>query len=284
MNLRRCRHQPRGPQSNTWAVTHALLSASLNDTAQARCGVSDRPSRDYPLPRGGLRPVWSKRTPQTARSARSAGAHTSSACARRCQPVSSERWRIFLPRPSQRRSRSVDHRRLKCQDHRYSRQLREQARHHQPSRVVPERSVCVSGNGRAHRAPGQLPLRRPGRGVTVRPAADGSEVAVINLAGELFMNTGLSLFRIVDLHAEATSEKVAMEHYLNGRVTAVLGTLTHVQTSDAHRHHRQALPHRAPPAVRGRRRSGAPRRGASSPRCRGSSRSSTGIEAFKVLL
>jgi len=195
-----------------------------------------------------------------------------------------ESWRIFLPRPSQRRSRSVDHRRLKCQDHRYSRQLREQARHHQQSRVVPERSVCVSGNGLAHRAPGQLPLRRPGRGVTVRPAADGSEVAVINLAGELFMNTGLSLFRIVDLHAEATSEKVAMGHYLDGRVTAVLGTHRHVQTSDAHRHHRRALPHRAPPAVRGRRRSGAPRRGASSPTCRGSSRSPTGIEAFEVLL
>jgi len=38
---------------------------------------------------------------------------------------------------------------------------------------------------------------------------------------------------VVDLHAEATSEKVAMGHYLDGRVTAVLGTHTHVQTSDA---------------------------------------------------
>ena len=83
----------------------------------------------------------------------------------------------------------------------------------------------------------------------MRPAADGSEVAVINLAGELYLGTGLSPFRIVDrlveeaqglaetivvdLHAEATSEKVAMGHYLDGRVTAVLGTHTHVQTSDA---------------------------------------------------
>ena len=97
--------------------------------------------------------------------------------------------------------------------------------------------------------PANYPAGAPGRGVTVRPAADGSEVAVINLAGELFMNTGLSPFRIVDrlveeaqqlaetivvdLHAEATSEKVAMGHYLDGRVTAVLGTHTHVQTSDA---------------------------------------------------
>jgi 2',3'-cyclic-nucleotide 2'-phosphodiesterase len=97
--------------------------------------------------------------------------------------------------------------------------------------------------------PANYPAGAPGRGLTVRPAADGSEVAVINLAGQLFMNTSLSPFRIVDrlveeaealaetivvdLHAEATSEKVAMGHYLDGRVTAVLGTHTHVQTSDA---------------------------------------------------
>jgi metallophosphoesterase (TIGR00282 family) len=97
--------------------------------------------------------------------------------------------------------------------------------------------------------PANYPPGAPGRGLTVRPAADGSEVAVINLAGELFLNSGLSPFRIVDslveealqladtilvdLHAEATSEKVAMGHYLDGRVTAVVGTHTHVQTSDA---------------------------------------------------
>lgn len=97
--------------------------------------------------------------------------------------------------------------------------------------------------------PANYPPGAPGRGVTVRPAADGGEVAVVNLAGELFMNTGMSPFRmvdrlvdeaaelaptiVVDLHAEATSEKVAMGHYLDGRVTAVIGTHTHVQTSDA---------------------------------------------------
>jgi len=97
--------------------------------------------------------------------------------------------------------------------------------------------------------PANYPAGAPGRGLTVRPAADGSEVAVINLAGELYLNSGMSPFRIVDrlveeaqqlaetivvdLHAEATSEKVAMGHYLDGRVTAVLGTHTHVQTSDA---------------------------------------------------
>jgi len=64
--------------------------------------------------------------------------------------------------------------------------------------------------------PANYPAGSPGRGLTVRPAADGGEVAIV-----------------VDLHAEATSEKVAMGHYLDGRVTAVLGTHTHVQTSDA---------------------------------------------------
>jgi metallophosphoesterase (TIGR00282 family) len=97
--------------------------------------------------------------------------------------------------------------------------------------------------------PANYPPGAPGRGLTVRPALDGAEVAVINLAGELFLNSGLSPFRIVDrlvdeaqqladtilvdLHAEATSEKVAMGLYLDGRVTAVVGTHTHVQTSDA---------------------------------------------------
>ena len=89
----------------------------------------------------------------------------------------------------------------------------------------------------------------PGRGLTVREARDGTPVAVINLLGHLFMDSGLTPFRVVDqlvdeasaladtivvdLHAEATSEKVAMGHYLDGRVTLVVGTHTHVQTSDA---------------------------------------------------
>jgi 2',3'-cyclic-nucleotide 2'-phosphodiesterase len=97
--------------------------------------------------------------------------------------------------------------------------------------------------------PANYPQGAPGRGLTVRPARDGSDVAVIDLAGSLFMDTGLSPFRaidrlvdeaaqragtiVVDLHAEATSEKVAMGHHLDGRVTLVVGTHTHVQTSDA---------------------------------------------------
>ena len=84
----------------------------------------------------------------------------------------------------------------------------------------------------------------PGRGLAV---VDG--VAVVNLQGSLFMATPVSPFEVldalvdearaqahvvvVDFHAEATSEKVAVARVLDGRVTAVIGTHTHVQTNDA---------------------------------------------------
>jgi hypothetical protein len=79
----------------------------------------------------------------------------------------------------------------------------------------------------------------------------GKRVLILNIAGVLFVKEGgVSPFRtlddllamhadpkpdvvLVDLHAEATSEKEAFAHYADGRVTAVLGTHTHVQTSDA---------------------------------------------------
>ena len=92
-------------------------------------------------------------------------------------------------------------------------------------------------------------LGGPGRGLTVQPAADGTPVAVINLQGALFLSPPRSPFLIVDdlveqarraakvvfvdFHAEATSEKVALARMLDGRVTAVIGTHTHVQTNDA---------------------------------------------------
>ena len=96
--------------------------------------------------------------------------------------------------------------------------------------------------------PANFPANSPGRGLTVRRSRDGGEVAVVNLMGAVFMESGISPFRIVDrlveeagglaetivvdLHAEATSEKVAMARHLDGRVTAVVGTHTHVQTAD----------------------------------------------------
>jgi metallophosphoesterase (TIGR00282 family) len=87
----------------------------------------------------------------------------------------------------------------------------------------------------------------PGRGVTVVDTP-GGRLGVINLSGELYMNPARSPFEaieealeqlhgvrnvFVDLHAEATSEKVAMGWFLDGRVSAVIGTHTHVRTGDA---------------------------------------------------
>jgi len=98
--------------------------------------------------------------------------------------------------------------------------------------------------------PANYPATAPGRGWCVAKAADGTPVAVINLLGKLFLDPAVSPFAVaeelvaaarreadlvlVDFHAEATSEKVAMGRFLDGSVTAVVGTHTHVQTSDAH--------------------------------------------------
>jgi 2',3'-cyclic-nucleotide 2'-phosphodiesterase len=89
----------------------------------------------------------------------------------------------------------------------------------------------------------------PGRGLAVAASADGTKVAVINLLGSLYLEPVVSPFEIVDglveearrqtpvvivdFHAEATSEKVAMARWLDGKVTAVFGTHTHIQTNDA---------------------------------------------------
>ena len=97
--------------------------------------------------------------------------------------------------------------------------------------------------------PANLAAGSPGRGLVVVEAGDGTPVAVVNLQGILFMTTPVSPFEVadelveqararakvvvVDFHAEATSEKVALARLLDGRVTAVIGTHTHVQTSDA---------------------------------------------------
>jgi metallophosphoesterase (TIGR00282 family) len=96
--------------------------------------------------------------------------------------------------------------------------------------------------------PANYPEGAPGRGSVVMPSPGGIPVGVINLAGRVFMHPLDCPFRtadreieklrkktrviIVDMHAEATSEKIAMGWYLDGRVTAVLGTHTHVQTAD----------------------------------------------------
>jgi metallophosphoesterase (TIGR00282 family) len=106
----------------------------------------------------------------------------------------------------------------------------------------------LSGTDRVIR-PANLSLGSPGRGWTTAPSRDGARVGVINLLGDLFLQPAFSPFEVVDelveearretpvvvvdFHAEATSEKVALARYLDGRVTAVLGTHTHIQTNDA---------------------------------------------------
>jgi len=98
--------------------------------------------------------------------------------------------------------------------------------------------------------PANFSDRQPGNGYCVVRNPASGEVAVISLVGKVFMResaycpfekvdeilakipkTVKTIF--VDMHCEATSEKAGMAHYLDGRVTAVLGTHTHVQTSDA---------------------------------------------------
>ena len=94
--------------------------------------------------------------------------------------------------------------------------------------------------------PLNYPKGVPGRGWATYEAAGGVKVCVINLMGRVFMRPIDCPFRaadavlaqvpgmvtFVDMHAEATSEKVAMGWYLDGRVSAVVGTHTHVQTAD----------------------------------------------------
>ncbi len=96
--------------------------------------------------------------------------------------------------------------------------------------------------------PANYPYGVPGRGTGVFQLSSGKKVGVLNLEGRVFMKNLECPFRVgekealklrqetntilVDFHAEATSEKMALAWFLNGKVSAVLGTHTHVQTSD----------------------------------------------------
>jgi len=99
--------------------------------------------------------------------------------------------------------------------------------------------------------PANFPPGNPGRGYEVIETGKMEKVLVVNLMGRVFIpqnydcpfraidkilkeheNENLSAI-FVDFHAEATSEKIAMAHYLDGRVTALVGTHTHIPTADA---------------------------------------------------
>ena len=98
--------------------------------------------------------------------------------------------------------------------------------------------------------PANFPTAAPGKDRALVTAADGTRVAVISLLGRTFMKPVDCPFAavdrvlaglprdvrvvLVDIHAEATADKYLMARHLNGRVTAVLGTHTHVPTADEH--------------------------------------------------
>lgn len=96
--------------------------------------------------------------------------------------------------------------------------------------------------------PANFPAGAPGRGWNLFKTKDGAKVGVINVNGRVFMEALDCPFKttalaqeilsketeiiIVDMHAEATSEKVALGWYMDGKVSAVVGTHTHIQTAD----------------------------------------------------
>jgi len=106
--------------------------------------------------------------------------------------------------------------------------------------------------------PANYPPGTPGRGAGLFPTPDGRQVLVVNLLGRVFMEPlddpfaaierelgacplGLACdAAVIDMHAETSSEKMAMGHFLDGRASLIAGTHTHVPTADA-----QILPHGA---------------------------------------
>lgn len=97
--------------------------------------------------------------------------------------------------------------------------------------------------------PANFPNGAPGRGWCIKTTSSGIKVGVVNMLGRVFMRYQVGCpFRalesiveeisqqtpiiIVDMHAEATSEKVAIGHFMDGRVSAIFGTHTHIQTAD----------------------------------------------------
>ena len=111
-----------------------------------------------------------------------------------------------------------------------------------------EGAQCLMKESRLIR-PANYPAENPGQGTAVLTTKDGIKVGVMNLQGRVFMEALACPFRtadscleqlkketnivVVDIHAEATSEKQALGWYLDGRVSAVFGTHTHVPTADA---------------------------------------------------
>lgn len=103
-------------------------------------------------------------------------------------------------------------------------------------------------NGENIVRPANFPKGAPGKGYTAITIKNGIKIAIVNLMGRTFMDANFdnpftvaddvlkeitAKIIFLDFHAEATSEKKALGYYLDGRVTAIIGTHTHVQTNDA---------------------------------------------------
>lgn len=115
-------------------------------------------------------------------------------------------------------------------------------------REIMDYMQALNGTGHARRLlrPANYPAGLPGHGLYEGQTRGGTAYAVINLQGRVFMTSNDDPFRaadellkqvrakvvVVDFHAEATSEKIALGWYLDGRVTALVGTHTHVPTAD----------------------------------------------------
>lgn len=112
----------------------------------------------------------------------------------------------------------------------------------------PEAAVYIQKQPRLIR-PANYPATTPGKGLYIGETKNGVKYAVMNFLGRVFMNPSCDdpfraademvnslpddvKVRVADMHCEATSEKYAMGWFLDGRVSAVVGTHTHVQTAD----------------------------------------------------
>jgi metallophosphoesterase (TIGR00282 family) len=112
--------------------------------------------------------------------------------------------------------------------------------------------ITVIGQDKRLIRPLNYPQGTPGSGFTVFQTQRGQKILVINVMGTLFMDaldnpfhavdsilktyvlSGLVHAIVIDIHAEATSEKMAMGHFCDGRVSLVVGTHTHIPTADCH--------------------------------------------------
>lgn len=115
--------------------------------------------------------------------------------------------------------------------------------------IFRQNDICEYLNGnKCIIRPLNYPASAEGRGYCLLALSGGIKIGVINLLGHVFIDSDINPFLvinealdvirketaiiIVDFHAEATSEKIAMGWYLDGRVSALFGTHTHVQTAD----------------------------------------------------